>query len=99
MRDAARERRLMDIQDRRARIARDREIARERRGLVTDQRPAAPSNRLTKRLRPEIEPLGNLGTAAGRKSGNQLPPTIGGSASPEFLDRHGSSSYLGGKNK
>ena len=96
MRDAARQQRLSNIQSRRARIARDRGIARKKRGLVTDRRPAAAVNRLSDRLGPEIEPLGNLGSAAARKSGNQLPPTIGATQSPEFLERHSSTSYLGG---
>ena len=59
--------------------ARQREILRKERGLVTDRRPASPSNRLTKRLRPQVEPLGNIQNRPVNQADRQLflqsPPT------------------------
>ena len=58
--------------------ARQREVLRELRGPITEQRPAAPSNRLTDRLRPQVEALGNTAPPAVRQADRPLfvqPPT------------------------
>ena len=88
--EAERDRRLDEIRERRALRAQERAIQREERGLVTDRRPPLPTNRLSDRLRPAVEPLGQVPASPAvpeqRRLGGQVPPS-GSTQAPGFLER------------
>lgn len=65
--------------------AKQREILRRERGPVTDRRAAPPSDRLTDRLRPAVEPLGHLPQRTTGRADVQLllqPPAAESRAGP-----------------